>query len=86
MKNLYVILGARPQFIKYAPLSKKIQELKNLKEIIIHTGQHYDNNMSDIFFNQLNIKSPDINLNINNVSRGEMIGLMIQKINDQFLK
>ena len=86
IKNLYVILGARPQFIKYAPLSKKIQELKNLKEIIIHTGQHYDNNMSDIFFNQLNIKSPDINLNINNVSRGEMIGLMIQKINDQFLK
>ena len=86
IKNLYVILGARPQFIKYAPLSKKIQQHKNLKEIIIHTGQHYDNNMSDIFFNQLNIKSPDINLNINNVSRGEMIGLMIQKINYQFLK
>ncbi len=86
IKNLYVILGARPQFIKYAPLSKKIQKLNTFKEIIIHTGQHYDKNMSDVFFNQLEIKSPDINLNINNVSRGEMIGLMINRINSQFLK
>lgn len=85
IKNLYVILGARPQFVKYAPLSKKIQKLQNHKEIIIHTGQHYDINMSDIFFNQLKIRSPDINLNINNVSRGEMIGTMIKRINDQFL-
>ena len=83
-KNLYIIIGARPQFIKYAPLSLEIANIKNINEIIIHTGQHYDKNMSNIFFEQLNIKEPDINLNINNVSRGEMIGEMIKKIDHQF--
>ena len=85
-KNLYVIIGARPQFIKYAPLAAEIKKISNINEIIIHTGQHYDKNMSSIFFNQLNIKDPDINLDINNVSRGEMVGEMIKKINSEFQK
>jgi len=83
-KNLYIILGARPQFIKYAPLSSEIAKIKNINEIIIHTGQHYDKNMSDIFFQQLNIREPHFNLKINNLSRGEMIGEMIKKIDYHF--
>ncbi|MDC0917526.1 UDP-N-acetylglucosamine 2-epimerase (non-hydrolyzing) [Candidatus Marinimicrobia bacterium] len=85
-KNLYVIIGARPQFIKYAPLAAEIKKINNINEIIIHTGQHYDKNMSGVFFEQLNIKEPDINLNINNVSRGEMVGEMIKKIDKEFKK
>jgi len=85
-KNIYAILGARPQFIKYAPVSVELSKMKNINELIIHTGQHYDKNMSNIFFEQLKIKSPHENLNVNNVSRGEMIGEMIKKINNLFIK
>ena len=49
-KNLYVILGARPQFIKFAPLYPLLSNISRIKQIIIHTGQHYDNNMSKVFF------------------------------------
>lgn len=85
-KNIYAILGARPQFIKYAPVSIELSKINNINELIIHTGQHYDDNMSNIFFEQLKIKSPHKNLNVNNVSRGEMIGEMIKKINKLFLE
>jgi len=85
-KNIYIIIGARPQFIKYAPLSNEIKKIQNVNLIVIHTGQHYDNNMSNVFFETLNIDSPDINLNINDVSRGEMIGEMIKKIDFEFNK
>lgn len=53
--NITTIIGARPQFIKAAPLSKLIKTTAKFKEYVIHTGQHYDENMSDIFFNQLQI-------------------------------
>ena len=84
--KIVTIVGARPQFVKAAALSREFKKHTNIEEVILHTGQHFDKNMSDVFFNQLEIKSPDINLNINNVSRGEMIGLMINRINSQFLK
>ena len=84
--NIYVIIGARPQFIKYAPLSEEISKIDNSKLIVIHTGQHYDDNMSEIFFKTLNIPAPDINLDINDVSRGTMIGEMIKKIDFEFNK
>jgi UDP-GlcNAc3NAcA epimerase len=85
-KNLYVILGARPQFIKFAPVYSKLTEIKSLNQIIIHTGQHYDKNMSEIFFTDLGIPHPNINLNINNISRGAMIGQMIRGIDKEFIK
>lgn len=85
-KNIYIIIGARPQFIKYAPLSNEIKKIENINLIVVHTGQHYDNNMSKIFFENLNIDSPNINLNINDVSRGQMIGEMIKKIDFEFDK
>ena len=55
MKKILTIIGARPQFIKASVVSKAIAESNSLEEIILHTGQHFDSNMSDIFFEQLDI-------------------------------
>jgi len=69
------IVGARPQFIKLGPLSEKINA--HFKEVIIHTGQHFDKNMSAMFFKDLNLPQPDYNLNINCRSHGEQTGKMM---------
>ncbi|PKL71047.1 MAG: UDP-N-acetylglucosamine 2-epimerase (non-hydrolyzing), partial [Methanobacteriales archaeon HGW-Methanobacteriales-2] len=60
--KIITVLGARPQFIKAALLSRELRG-KN-EEIIVHTGQHYDKEMSDVFFNEMNIPLPDYNLGI----------------------
>lgn len=74
------IVGARPQFIKASVLSRLIIESEIFEEIIVHTGQHFDNNMSQIFFDQLYIPKPKYNLNINSSSHGEMTGKMVIEI------
>jgi UDP-GlcNAc3NAcA epimerase len=78
MKVLTVI-GARPQFIKAAAVSRALKSA-DIPEIIVHTGQHYDHNMSKVFFEEMDIPAPDHNLGINDVSHGAMTGRMLEKI------
>lgn len=78
--RLVTIVGARPQFVKAAPLSRAIAARKGLEEVSIHTGQHFDYNMSDIFFDELGISRPTHNLDIHGGSHGEMTARMLTAI------
>lgn len=78
--KILTILGARPQFIKAGSVSREIAKHKDIEEIIVHTGQHYDANMSDIFFDEMKIPKPDYFLGIGGKSHGAMTGQMIEKI------
>ncbi len=82
MKKIVTILGARPQFVKAAVLSRIISKYKTIEEVIIHTGQHYDANMSAVFFEEMEIPKPKYNLDINGLSHGAMTGQMLQKIEE----
>jgi len=82
MKKIVTILGARPQFVKAAVLSRVISKYRNIEEVIVHTGQHYDANMSAIFFEEMEIPKPKYNLQINGLSHGAMTGQMLQKIEE----
>ena len=88
--KISTIIGARPQFIKAAVVSRAIAESNKLvtsnsslvTEVIVHTGQHYDRNMSDVFFEEMNIPKPDYFLDINGLSHGAMTGQMLEKIEE----
>lgn len=80
MKKIVTILGARPQFVKAAVLSRVIASYSEIEEVIVHTGQHYDANMSAVFFEEMNIPHPKYNLNINGLGHGAMTGQMLEKI------
>ena len=85
--KIITVIGARPQFIKAAVVSNVIKRLNNsfLNEIIIHTGQHFDKNMSQIFFDQLEIPKPDYNLNVSGGSHGKMTAEMLIGIEEIIL-
>ena len=74
------MIGARPQFIKAAALSRVLRERAGISEVIIHTGQHFDDNMSQIFFEQMEIPRPDYNLEVSGLNHGAMTGRMLEKI------
>jgi UDP-GlcNAc3NAcA epimerase len=85
MINVITIIGARPQFIKSAALSQVIEtsnrnNTKKIAEKLIHTGQHYDFNMSGAFFDELDLKAPHYHLEINGGSHGAMTGRMLEEI------
>jgi len=91
--KIATIIGARPQFIKAAPVNRAIAEHNRLKshssrltEVIIHTGQHFDADMSDVFFKELNIPKPDYNLGINSANHGAMTGRMLEKIEELLIR
>lgn len=76
MKRIFNICGARPNFMKIAPLIHAMQRSSKLHGIIVHTGQHYDPNLSDIFFDELKIPSPEISLGVGSLPRVEQIALI----------
>jgi UDP-GlcNAc3NAcA epimerase len=85
MPKILTIVGARPQFIKAAALSRALKKF-NLQEVLVHTGQHFDDNMADIFFRQMEIPEPKYNLGINSLSHGAMTGRMLEEIEKVLLK
>ncbi len=78
MSKILTILGARPQFIKAAPVSRAIAALEGMQEVLVHTGQHFDPEMSQVFFDQMGIPRPAYNLNIHSLPHGAMTGQMLQ--------
>jgi UDP-GlcNAc3NAcA epimerase len=78
--KIATIIGARPQFIKAAMVSRVLRARQGIREILIHTGQHYDNNMSDVFFDELEMPVPDYNLGISADAQGAQTGRMLEAI------
>jgi len=85
--KIVTVIGARPQFIKAAVVSRSLRERSGkIQELILHTGQHFDANMSDIFFEELSIPKPDINLNIGGGTHGQNTGRMLERIEDALIE
>lgn len=78
--RIVTVVGARPQFVKAFPLSRALRLHGSFEEILVHTGQHFNWNMSDVFFAELGIARPDYNLNIHGGTHGEMTGRMLAAI------
>jgi len=83
--KILTILGARPQFIKAAAVSRAFAKVPEITELVVHTGQHFDSNMSGIFFDELEIPEPDYRLEINSLSHGAMTGRMMERIEEVIL-
>ncbi|MCU4531097.1 UDP-N-acetylglucosamine 2-epimerase (non-hydrolyzing) [Acinetobacter sp. P1(2023)] len=83
--KILTVLGARPQFIKAAAFSRAVQQYSNIQEVIVHTGQHYDQNMSDVFFEEMGIPKPKYMLQTGGKSHGAMTGQQLEKIEEILL-
>jgi UDP-GlcNAc3NAcA epimerase len=77
--TILTVVGARPQFVKAAPVSRALAR-KRLREILVHTGQHFDDAMSAVFFEELDIPTPAYNLEVNSLGHGAMTGRMLEKL------
>ena len=88
MKKVITVIGARPQIIKAAAISRAIKNnfSDKILEVIVHTGQHYDENMSQIFFEELEIPFPNYNLNVGSGSHGEQTAKMLEGLENIYLK
>ncbi len=83
--KLVTILGARPQFVKAATVSRELKKA-GVHEVIVHTGQHFDHNMSQVFFDEMEIPPPHYNLEISGLNHGAMTGRMLEKTEEVLLK
>lgn len=86
MKKIVTIVGARPQFIKAAAVSRVLRSSGDLQEILVHTGQHYDYAMSDVFFEELSIPRADYNLNVGSGLHGAQTGAMLKAIEEVLMR
>jgi UDP-GlcNAc3NAcA epimerase len=86
LKKIVTIIGARPQFVKASVVSRALLEGHQIEEIIVHTGQHYDQNMSAVFFQEMEIPEPRYNLEVNGAGHGAMTGRMLEKIEKVLLE
>ena len=84
--KIVTVLGARPQFIKAAPLSRALSTSAEVSEVIVHTGQHFDPAMSDVFFTQLDIPRPQYELGISSLTHGAMTGRMVEALERVFVE
>ncbi|MEX2596065.1 MAG: UDP-N-acetylglucosamine 2-epimerase (non-hydrolyzing) [Salibacteraceae bacterium] len=84
--KLLTIVGARPQFVKAAALSRVLKDSTSIEEVIVHTGQHFDANMSEVFFEEMAIPKPKYNLAINSLGHGAMTGRMLEGIEELIIK
>ena len=78
--KLITILGARPQFVKAAAVSRALQACPGIRESLVHTGQHYDPQMSEVFFSELEIPRPSHHLGVGSGSHGAQTGRMLEAV------
>lgn len=86
MKKILSVVGARPNFMKIAPIAKELKNYKNIEHLIVHTGQHYDSKMSDAFFNDLEIPTPDFFLGVGSGSHAEQTANIMIKFEKVLLE
>ena len=79
MRTVFLVAGARPNFMKIAPLFKRLTAIGELDVRIVHTGQHYDRAMSDVFFEQLGLPEPHITLSVGSASHGAQTGRVLER-------
>ena len=85
MNPIILVVGARPNFMKIAPIQKELV-LRGIPNILLHTGQHYDDNMSEVFFRELEIPKPDLNLNVGSGSHASQTARMLEGLEACVLK
>lgn len=78
--RIVTVVGARPQFIKAAVVSRALRDCPGVREVLVHTGQHYDRNMSGVFFEELGLPLPDVNLGIGSGPHGRQTGRMLEAL------
>lgn len=84
--KIVTVFGARPQFIKAAVVSRALSQYPDIQEVIVHTGQHFDNNMSQLFFEEMQLPKPTYHFDIHGLPHGALTGRMMEKIEEVLLR